>query len=178
MTTTTTATTTVDSLLSQCTYECTPAFCLSGTTTLCRVLDVYDGDTVTLAVPMHGTVYSFASRMEGIDTCEMKSKTPFCVDRAFRARNRLAQLCSGSTDAELPLDNRWPRAQLRKFLQGKACIVTALCGEFDKYGRLLSRLSVQAEDFATVLLREKLAYRYDGATKPTESEIEALLTIN
>ncbi len=41
---------------------------------VCKVLDVYDGDTFTAAIPFAGSIYSVRVRMSGIDAPEIKTK--------------------------------------------------------------------------------------------------------
>ena len=50
-------------------------------------------------------------------------------------------------------------------------IINIECGDFDKYGRLLANVFINdGRSIASVLLEEKLAYKYDGKTKLTEEE--------
>lgn len=173
----------IDERLTRCTIDNTPSFSLLGKQLVGRVLDIYDGDTLTVALPLSGGIYAMSCRLEGIDTCEMKSRTEFCKSTAYRARNRLIQLCTRRTSDDVPLDNRWPRRQVRQFLETNPSYVSVLCGEFDKYGRLLAGIvphtSTSAggtSGFSETLLSERLAYRYSGDTKYTEEQIQQLLT--
>jgi endonuclease YncB( thermonuclease family) len=50
-------------------------------------------------------------------------------------------------------------------------IINIECRDFDKYGRLLANVFINdGRSIASVLLEEKLAYKYDGKTKLTEEE--------
>lgn len=177
-----------DERLESCTLQNTADFSLVGKQTVGRVLDVYDGDTLTIAMPMLGAIYQMSCRLEGIDTCEMKSHTDYCKNMAYRARNRLLQLCAsiatGSAEDVVPFDNRWKRKQVQQFLQATPYYVRVLCGEFDKYGRLLVSIGNFAREsntamyrnFAHQLISERLAYVYTGNTKLTEEQIQQRLT--
>ena len=146
-----------------------PMFSLVGMHTWARVTGVYDGDTVTLALPIFGSVYRFSIRVNGIDTAEMKSKLHDNKLHAIRARNRLLQLVGMSVG----LDDDLKRREIDAMLAAQPCIIWVECGEFDKYGRTLCTLykdPMKIESFADVLLREKLAYVYGGGAKQSEEE--------
>jgi endonuclease YncB( thermonuclease family) len=169
--------------LVRCTLDSTPQFTLKGRTLLGRVLDVYDGDTMTVAVFLRNSVeeqpVALTVRLEGIDTCEMKSKSAALLSKAYQARNRLVQLCSETVEPCIEsLDHRMKRNDLRKYLASRGAIVELQCSEFDKYGRLLARVARvdTSENFSSILLRELLAYEYQGDTKLTETELEQLLS--
>jgi endonuclease YncB( thermonuclease family) len=63
-------------------------------------------------------------------------------------------------------------------LNKKCYLIKIKCGEFDKYGRLLGWLfnkdSVKTisieQSFNHILIKENLAYKYEGKTKLTEEE--------
>ena len=52
----------------------TPHFSLNGQKLWGRVVNVYDGDTLTIVLSVFNGIYKFSVRMNGIDTCEVKSK--------------------------------------------------------------------------------------------------------
>ena len=149
----------------------TPALSLDGICTWARVVDVYDGDTITLVIPFKNDFYKFQCRMRGIDTCEIKSKVKENKDRAIRARNRLLQL-AGCTITNL--DTTLTRKDIQNMLNQRPSIVWIKCFEFEKFGRLLCDVFqtdlAHTDSFASVLIREKLAYEYMGETKLTEDE--------
>jgi endonuclease YncB( thermonuclease family) len=68
-------------------------------------------------------------------------------------------------------------------LQLDTYLVNILCGPLDKYGRLLGwifdvsyMLCQKSNSYNHILIREKLAYEYDGNTKLTETEQIELLS--
>ena len=150
-----------------------PDFSLKGMTTWGRVVDVYDGDTMTVILPLLGFYYKFKLRLTGIDTCEIKSKIEENKTKAYRARNRVIQLCAPSCPLFRTMEERIPKKEVQEFFSKYPSIIWVKCGEFDKYGRLLCEAftgpSVH-ESISTILIREKLAYPYFGDTKMTESE--------
>ena len=64
-------------------------FSIEGLKSYARVLDIYDGDTIQIALNVDGNCYRYNVRMQGIDTCEMKSKNDMIKQRSIKARNTL-----------------------------------------------------------------------------------------
>lgn len=115
----------------------------------CRVLSVYDGDTMTVAIPLEGKPYKFSIRLEGIDTPEMKGESK--AD-AIAARNRLIDLITGGGKNNF---------KMSLYLVWFEC-----CG-FDKYRRLLGKVysAPNERDFSSVLIAENHGYAYFGGAK-------------
>ena len=47
---------------------------LEGVTVKCKVIDVYDGDTITVIFPFHGVYYKDKLRLFGINTPEIRTR--------------------------------------------------------------------------------------------------------
>lgn len=137
----------------------TPQFSLAGTNTLARVLDVYDGDTMTLGMVVFGKPFRFQCRIIGIDTSEMKSADPHLRRNALRARNRVLQLLG---QPDVSLDDVLSRSIIRARLDARPAIVQCTCSGFDKYGRVLVSVAASGIDVSATLLSEGLAHAYDG----------------
>lgn len=160
----------------------TPEFSLNNMKTTARVVSVYDGDTLTVVLPVFSTFFKFNVRMSGIDTCEIKSKSPKNKELAYRARNRLFQLITGKAIDANGIDS-WKRKQVDEFLEADVYLVNIHCLEFDKYGRLLATVypvtptdpSIPHISFSDTLLKDRLAYAYQGDTKLTEEDQVRLL---
>lgn len=156
----------------------TPEFSLNNMKTTARVVSVYDGDTLTVVLPVFSTFFKFNVRMSGIDTCEIKSKSPKNKELAYRARNRLFQLITGKAIDASGIDS-WKRKQVDEFLEADVYLVNIHCQEFDKYGRLLATVyptsPIDAPSFSDTLLKDRLAYVYQGDTKLTEEDQVRLL---
>lgn len=127
-------------------------FSLEGCSVWARVVDVYDGDTfrAIFRLPVEGgPMVKMKCRVLNINAPEMKPRltTPDCqnvMQRACQARDRLCELVTGSRSGE-SID------------QDNTMIVSLACGPFDKYGRLLVKVTCPSgDDVATVLLREQL----------------------
>jgi endonuclease YncB( thermonuclease family) len=157
-------------LRNHCTNN-TPQFNLCGIECYCRVINIHDGDTFKgIMCPFKNNKYFiFTFRLAGIDTCELKSDDIRLHTHAIHARERLTQLMTHEYE-QIP------------DLNENVYIVYVKCQDFDKYGRVLVSVypdsSCKAdEEISTILLNEKLAYKYKGQKKMTESEqVQAMLT--
>jgi endonuclease YncB( thermonuclease family) len=136
--------------------------CVSGISTLARLVDIIDGDTIVCVLPLLGKYFKFNIRLNGIDTSEMKSKDPLLRERAVKARNFLIKKTINTPE----------RFEDRKALQqhlDKECIQLYLhCFDFDKYGRLLADVYSKPSDsvsLSTELINASLADEYDGGKK-------------
>lgn len=103
----------------------------------------YDGDTITVEIPgVHALLGREAKvRVRGIDTPEVKGKSPCEKDAARAARNLV--------EAEL---KRAQRIDLKHV-------------EKDKYFRILADVSYDGKDLREILIKNRLANPYDGGTK-------------
>lgn len=130
----------------------TEFFSLNGTKCWGRVVDVYDGDTIKIVLPWGEDFFKFSARLYGIDTGELKSHDEQIKKLGLKAKERLIQL----TKADSSLGVVWVE-----------------CLEWDKYGRLLINMYKRPGDksFGDILIREKLAYAYDGGKKKSDEEI-------
>jgi endonuclease YncB( thermonuclease family) len=119
--------------------------------TLAKVLDVYDGDTVTIAAHFNGSIYKFRARLYGIDCAEIRGKS--------------------RTDEQKELAEKAKELAVR-YLKDKIVNIKVLNGTVingkkitEKYGRLLVQIYVGDIDFAHMLLERGLAVSYYGGTK-------------
>lgn len=150
----------------------TKPFSLEGLATLARVVDVYDGDSIKLILPVFDRFFVFNARLGGIDTPEMKSKDLQERGAATAARDRLiAELMVSQpldTASQLPCANK---KQIKSMFERFPCIIHVTCNKFDKYGRLLVDIDVIAK-----LLNDNVGYSYDGGTKKLFSQTHAAAT--
>lgn len=105
----------------------------------CRVLQVVDGDTVTIACAGRE---AFRARLLGFDAPE--SYQPGCDAERWRAeaaRDRLAALLSHASELEVKIGPR------------------------DRYGRVLTELHLDGRDVGEVMIAEGLAVPYRGGRR-------------
>lgn len=161
-------------------YNSTPKFneALNNKFLIARVIDIYDGDTMTCIINVFNEYFLFNVRLGDIDTCEMKSKNIKCKIKAQGAQNYLYELVTKKINNDFDIS----RKHLRSLLESKVYLVNILCGTLDKYGRLLGWIfdledlsQDKTKSFNHILVDKKLAYLYQGDTKLTEEEQIKLL---
>lgn len=142
----------------------TPYFTFkSDTKHLCRVVDIHDGDTLTIVTKIYGDSFAkFKVRLEGIDTYELHDKS----EMGKRAKERLFQLITSQPF----IDNLHARKAMQAFLNDHPCYAHIQCGSFDKYGRLLGKIYICGEDkndkcVQETLIMEGFGVAYDGKKK-------------
>lgn len=113
---------------------------------IARIVDIYDGDTVTCIFLVNGRLCKESVRLRGIDAPEIRSKTN--KEAAIAVRDHLRTLC------------------LNK------CVCLQDVSE-DKYGRMLANIRLDDIDVSEYLLNRGLVKAYDGGHK-SEFTAEAL----
>ena len=129
----------------------TPVFTLEGQTKLCKVVDIYDGDTCRVVFNHNGCINKWNVRMNGYDSPEMRPS------RSLPNREEIKKKAVESKE------------YLRSLVANSAeQLVYVKCGGFDKYGRLLGELYVNLEDEKSVnqlMIDNGHGYEYHGGTK-------------
>lgn len=143
--------------LNSCSTETVHKFSFStdGQRVACKVISVYDGDTLSVAMPLEpkradSPVYSFKVRLAGIDTPEMKPS-----------------LTEPNRELVISLAKRAKRF-LEEETLGKIMYIE-ISGE-DKYGRLLGTLfrdtqSYEEKSINQEMIKGNYALPYDGTEK-------------
>ena len=147
-----------------------PMFTLSGIKTVGRVVDVYDGDTMTCIFPIFGDNYfRFNLRLMGIDTPELKNKDIISKEKALEARHKIMTVCC---DNKYNLSKDCKRENIKKYLEENEINVWIECLDFDKYGRILANVypkrgdnNVNINSLTKILLDANLGYEYNGGKK-------------
>jgi endonuclease YncB( thermonuclease family) len=162
-----------DKILEDCNKDI-PEFSLCGLTLKGKVVEVYDGDTCKIVLPLQNSLYKFTCRLNGIDSPEIKPKKDKPnrdneILLAKKARNELLKLI-------IPNNSLFDNIDIKKEdicieLEKNKKLVIVKCLEFDKYGRLLVELysntdSIDSADsFNSILLSKNLSVSYDGGKK-------------
>ena len=158
-----------DKILEECNKDI-PEFSLCGLTLKGKIVEVYDGDTCKIVLPLQNTLYKFTCRLSGIDAPEMKPRKDKPnrdaeIILAKKARQELLKLI-------IPNNSAFENTDIKKEdicgeLEKNKKLVTVKCLEFDKYGRLLVELFTQdsTESFNSVLIAKNLSVTYDGGKK-------------
>lgn len=124
-----------------------PWLTLDGITCQCKVVDVYDADTVTVVLPLDEKLYMVKCRLLGIDSAEKRTKNKEEKKIALEATTWLSNLIK---DKEV-----WIQ-----------------CGDWGKYGgRMLGTLYMSKEDLDSgksindEIVNIGYAYKYNGKKK-------------
>lgn len=121
-------------------------FSFRGEKKFAKVVSVYDGDTVKVVFAVLGKLYKFNCRIQHVDTPEIRTRNKKEKDYGLKVRD-----------------------ELRKKIMNK--VVTIVCDDFDKYGRLLIDIKIEEEQLLSEwLIKNNYAFRYDGKTKKSWSE--------
>ena len=143
------------SKLDSLTFDKTRTFTLEGKQTQVKILKVYDGDTLWLALKLHGYYYKFKVRMMGYDSPEIKPRLDIpnrntVIKKAIEAKTFLENLLNNT-------------------------IVDAEFFKFDKYGRPLCNLYIKDTSSIlpcknrvcvnTLMVRNNHGYTYMGGKK-------------
>jgi endonuclease YncB( thermonuclease family) len=132
--------------LKQTTYETTPTFSLNGKKCKGKILKIYDGDTIWIALPVLDQIYKYKARLYGYDSPEIRPLENLpnrneVIANAEKAKKRLEELtaCQDLVDVEL-LD-------------------------FDKYGRILIKIYNNKVCVNDQMIREGFGKPYFGGKK-------------
>jgi endonuclease YncB( thermonuclease family) len=125
------------------TAENTPWMSVEGQVCQCKVVDVYDGDTVTLIFPMYGKLVKHRCRLAGINCAEMRTRNPVEKEVALKTKD---------------------------FVEARTLnkIIYMKCGDWGNFGRLLGTLYLTKDDLDRgkslnqAIIDRGLAYEYDG----------------
>ena len=109
-------------------------------TFICKCIDVYDGDSITVVFSLFNKYYKFKIRLAGIDTPEIRTKNPDEKKQGIISRDFL-----------------------RSKILNKICKLE--CRKNDKYGRILSYVYINDENINELLITKNYAVSYDGGTK-------------
>lgn len=149
-----------------------PEFSLNGKVIPAKVVDCYDGDTFYAVIELEGKLWKFNCRMNGYDTPEMKppkNKVGREIEKAKALKAKqalLTQICSG-----VDLTHDLTNSEMSLAIDNNKKIVTLICKEFDKYGRLLVEVVDDASSpQKTVndwMVEQGYGYKYTGGTKDT-----------
>jgi len=136
--------------LSSATLENTPEFSMVGYIGLVKVIDVYDGDTVTLAFPYKGLICQHKCRIDGLDCAEIRTRNEDEKKFGYSAKENLTSLLLGKQ-------------------------VYSRFEKTDKFGRLLAKLWFTPDERADTrvdlhMINQGFGYEYHGEKKLKFSE--------
>ena len=109
----------------------TPELSINGLNSYGRLIDIYDGDTLTCIFPIFKEhYYRFNIRLANIDTMEMRDSNIENKKKAYEARDRILSLCCDNN-----LKKECNKKDIKFFLENNEIYIWIKCYNFDKYGK-------------------------------------------
>lgn len=136
-------------------------FSFKGKTFTVKVVDVYDGDTITVIMRRFGNLEQYRVRLMGFDSPEMKPP-----------RNH------PNREQEINAARKSKNALKNRIEESSNSVMLLQCHGWDKYGRILGTLWLprcfykcrwRRENINDYMIRHNYGYRYDGGTKKIPS---------
>lgn len=128
----------------------TSKFTLKNQIKLCKVVDVYDGDTCRVVFNHNNQLNQWTIRMIGYDTPEIRPS------KKLENREEIKKKAIESRD------------YMKSLIMNDEQLVYLHCGDFDKYGRLLGEIFINKEDTESVnnlMIKNNYGYVYNGGSK-------------
>lgn len=148
------------------TYDNTKTFSFKNKKYDCKILDIYDGDTITICFFLQEFDYiKMNVRLNGIDTPELKGNTR---DNGIKARNYLIKLL-----LNIDINENLTRKEIRKLIDNNNNnnIILIEFGDFDKYGRSLVTLYKNNININQKMVEDGYASLYNGGKKHILNDI-------
>jgi len=146
-------------------YDNLPEWNLEGKEFYTKILDIYDGDTITISIKINKQYYKINCRIANIDTPELRSSDDEEKDAAKLARNHLIFLLT-----KQKITSDITRNTIRNICVECNPVFLVQCGKFDKYGRLLIKLFDEAICINEKMIEDGFAGEYNGKTKQKWSD--------
>lgn len=133
----------LDKKVDDCTLENTQEFSLRGRKMKAKVLEIYDGDTITIAFKFDSSFYKKRCRVYGIDCAELKTRD--------------------GEEKKVAIDTK---LYVQSILLNKVVDIETDNKE-DKYGRILAKIFMDdgKTSLADHLISKGMAYAYTGEKK-------------
>ena len=145
--------------LTRCNKYNTPLYQFNNKKFYCKVVDVYDGDTITIVTNLNNKFYKYKVRMYGYDSPELKPRK--------NIPNR----------DEIITKAKEARTTLRNLILDKIVVIEIGDTTWDKYGRLIGTIYMKINNGLTMksyntninkfMIDNNYGYEYFGGTKKT-----------
>ena len=141
-------------LLDNATKDNTPWLSFEGKKLEAKVIDIYDGDTITIAIPFENKIYKQKCRLCNLDTAEIRTKNTEEKTVGIKGREFVKELVLGKrVYIKCGKDDKYGRLLIQVFLSTpKRCTFGTRCYRYDK-------------DLSSMIIDAGLGYEYDGKTK-------------
>ena len=143
-------------------YYNTPTFSFANKEYKCKILDIYDGDTINLGLFIEGfNVVKLNARLNGgIDTPELKGEQK---NLGIIARNYLINIL---TNISMDNNKEYTRKEIRELIyNSNNNFIDVKFGDFDKYGRPLVIIYKDGININNAMIVGGYAKKYNGGKK-------------
>lgn len=141
----------------------TPMFSWAGQTKVARLVAVHDSDTCRVVFQTPDGVKQFIVRVYGIDGPELMSQDLEEKRHGILARNKFLEVIAPSL---FQTHGEYDQKLITDKLATHVTLVRLDLGAFDKYGRLLAKVStIDGIDVGQRLIESKAVHAYYGKTK-------------
>lgn len=130
-----------------------------------KVVDVYDGDTLSVVANIENRLVKLRCRVAGVDTPEMKPPKDLANRKQVKQNAKIARdfVVAQTTNVSVP--KNLSRLKLREHLKLNTLVLPCTFLGSDKYGRQLVSFNTNACSLADELIERGYAYAYNGGTK-------------
>ena len=121
-----------------------PLFSLNGKSFMAKIVEIYDGDTITVIFKLFGEYYKWKCRIKHVDSPEIKTQDKIEKERAIFVRDKM-----------------------RDLLLNKIVTIHCSLDKKDKYGRLLIEFNIPKSNtkIHEWLIQNNYARPYEGDSK-------------
>jgi endonuclease YncB( thermonuclease family) len=138
-------------------YSTLADFSFKGKEMYSKVLDVYDGNTLSLTIKVDGTYHKIQCRLCGIDKPDIHSPNDMEQNAALHARNHLIYLLTGQ---RIRLETS--QKEIQNICRVVNSIVFVRCQDFDKYKKLLVEVEKNDINISGKMIIDGYAGIYNG----------------
>lgn len=132
--------------LRKTTKENCQEFSLRGMKKYVKVIDVYDGDTMTVSFIFRGKIYQTKVRLYGVDTPELRPR--------LNVQDRKKEIAKANIAKDFVREKCQNRIVLAEFIDKK-----------EKFGRHLANIFVDDDNLSQLLIQKGLGKEYYGGKK-------------
>jgi hypothetical protein len=123
----------------------TPLLSLDGQAMYARLVDVHDGDTITVVIDFHGELRRMRVRFEGLNAPELFDSPRIPSSKGINSRNFVIEFLIEpfnvpNLNRYKTLNKTWTSSSIRQMLEDNIIFVFLECRHFEKYGRTLARV--------------------------------------
>jgi hypothetical protein len=111
------------------------SFSLNGIYTSCRVLDIYDIDTVIVAIKYNSIIYKITVKLVDVQINETST-----IENIYKLRQNVVNMLLYDNNIDLTVDKYISRKNIVDILSNNICVLNLYCSDYDTNGNIMGRL--------------------------------------